>query len=98
MYNYRVDFSAESLRCDSEGPARLLRELRHTLQAFQMIPLGSARYRELRGTDGSTALWFNFQSEEIDRTLVTTALLKPYEWMPVQRPPWSDSDWKQLEP
>jgi hypothetical protein len=66
MYNYRVDFSAESLRGDSEGPARLVREVRQTLRNFRTTPLGPAQYREVTGAGGSTALWFNFQREEID--------------------------------
>ena len=96
MYNYRVDFSGESLQRDPQGPARLLQDLRHILQVLDLFAPCPARYREVRGADGSLALWFNFQRREMDRALVAVDLLKLYPWTPVQRPSWSDSEWKQL--
>ena len=56
-----------------------------------------ARYRQVRGADGSTALWFNFQSREVDRALVSIDLLKPYAWTPVERPSCADSEWLEID-
>ena len=98
MYNYKVEFSRESLKLDPEGPTRLLRDVRRIVGAARVMVAFPARYREVRGADGSTALWFNFQSPEVvDRALVTLDLLKPYAWTPVERPSWPDSEWKQID-
>lgn len=97
MYNYKVEFSRESLERDPEGPARLLSDVRRILDAARIMLAFPARYREVRGADGSTALWFNFQGPEVDRALVTIDRLKPYAWTPVERPSWPDSEWKQID-
>jgi len=97
MYNYKVRFSRESLKRDPDGPARLLGDVRRVLGAAQMTLAIPARYREVRGADGSTALWFNFQSPQVDRALVTIDLLKPYAWTPAERPSWPDSEWEQID-
>jgi hypothetical protein len=97
MYNYKVEFSRESLQRDPEGPARLLRDVRRIVGAARMIQAFPARYREVRGVDGSTAIWFDFPSPDVDRALVTLDLLKPYAWTPVERPAWPDSEWRQLD-
>lgn len=97
MYNYKVEFSRESLKRDPEGPARLLSDVRRILGAARMMLDFPARYREVREADGSTALWFNFQSVEVDRALVTIDRLKSYAWTPVERPSWPDSEWKQID-
>lgn len=71
--------------------------MRRIVGAARVMLAFPAKYREVRGDDGSTAIWFAFESPEVDRALVRIDLLKQYAWTPVERPSWPDSEWAQMD-
>lgn len=96
MYIYRVDFSCASLKRDSEGPKRLMRDVRKAVAQLRHVLPIPTRYVKQRRPDGSICVWFHFLTGEIERELNSVELLRPYKWMPSLRPTFPDSEWRDL--